>query len=171
MIQDVEKQIPFLTEIKYSDDDLKGFLREAPLKDKEHVVQFVRFLNELTARGQITDTQLKKMQKQLIDQKKITAEEIEKKTANTSPFAFSGPNDRLFDFLSQCLKSHMREGSRFSCFLSSPTSKFEDPKFFNEIILNPFLEFHEEEIKVEVPDDCTYYSSNKALVITIEKKG
>lgn len=171
MIQEVEKMIPFLTEIKYSDDDLKGLASEVPLNEKEHVLHFVHFLNELAARGQITELQMRHMLEQLIREKKITREEIEKKTAKTSPFEFSGPNDRLFDFLSQCLESHMREGSRFSCFLSSPTSKFEDEKFFNEIILNPYLDFHEEEIKVEVPDYCTYYSSNRALVITIEKKG
>ncbi len=77
----------------------------------------------------------------------------------------------FFRFLGECLASHMRTGSRFSCFLSSPVSKFEDEKFFNEIITNPYLDFHEEEIVLEVPPQCDYFSGSKALVITITKMG
>ena len=65
----------------------------------------------------------------------------------------------------------MRKGSRFSCFLSSPVSKYEDAKFVSEIITNPFLDFHEEEIALEVPENCAYFTGNKALVITIVKMG
>ena len=63
----------------------------------------------------------------------------------------------------------MRKHSRFSCFLSDPMSPWENANFFNDIIANPTLEYRQHEISVEVPPHCTYYSGNKALVITIEK--
>jgi hypothetical protein len=174
LLQEVEKTIPFLTEIKYSDHDLKELMSEVPLKEMVHVQHFIRFLGELAERGQISAEQFQNMLNQFVRDKKITKEEIErllKKKETKAPFSFSGPNDRLYTFLSQCLKNHMRKGSRFSCFLSSAASKFEDEKFFNEIITNPYLDFHEEEISLEVPENCAYFSGNKALVITIEKMG
>ena len=63
----------------------------------------------------------------------------------------------------------MRPGSRFSCFLEDPTSKFEDETFFNTIITNPHLGYREELIDIEVPPSCKYYRGNTALVITITK--
>ncbi len=171
LLQDVEKTLPFLKEIKYSDHDLQTLMTEVPLQEQAHVEHFIRFLIELTERGQITAQQLQGMFNQLIREKKITQEQIEhllKTSEEKTPFSFSG--ERLFTFLSACLKDHMRNGSRFSCFLSSAVSKFEDEKFFNEIIANPYLDYHEEEIKLEVPANCDYFSGNKALVITITKR-
>lgn len=172
VLQEVQKTLPFLTEIKYSDHDLQGLMEEVPLQEKERVQHFIRFLAELAERIQITVQQFQAVLSRLVHEKKITRGEIEdflKKSKTKAPFSFSGANDRLFTFLSACLKDHMRKGSRFSCFLSSPTSKFEDEKFFNEIITNPYLDFHEEEITLEVPSHCGYFSGNKAIVITIEK--
>ena len=71
--------------------------------------------------------------------------------------------DFLF-FLEQCLSSHMRKGSRFSCFLSEPTSKYGDKVWFEKIITNPFLDYEERRIPVEGP------KPHEALVITITKK-
>lgn len=173
MLQEVEKTFPFLNEIKYSDCDLQELIKEVPLQEKNHILHFIRFLTELAERSQITLEQFQTALNHLVQNKRITQEEIElflKKSEKKTPFSFSGANDRLFTFLSDCLENHMRKGSRFSCFLSSPTSKFDDKKFFNEIITNPYLDFHEEEITLEVPSNCDYFSGNKALVITIEKQ-
>ncbi len=84
-------------------------------------------------------------------------------------FDFRENGDRLFEFLSCALKKHMRKGSRFSCFLEDPTSKFEDKKFFDHIITNPYLDYVENWIDIQVPENCKYYKGNTALVITITK--
>ena len=173
VIRDAEKAIPHLAQIKYSDADLTSLMQEIPLHQKEVGMQFARFLKELSERGQITEDQLKNTLKTLIAEKKLSAEEVDfllEKTEKKEPFAFNGTNDRFFGFLSECLTSHMRKGSRFSCFLSSPVSKYQDERFVNEIIANPLLDFHEEEITLEVPANCGYFTGNKALVITIEKR-
>ena len=66
-------------------------------------------------------------------------------------------------FLEQCLTNHMRKGSRFSCFLSDPTSKYHDKVWFEKIITNPFLDYEERRIPVDG-------HTHEALVITITKK-
>ncbi len=78
--------------------------------------------------------------------------------------------DRLIEFLGQCLEKHMRKGSRFSCFLNSPESKHLDDRFIDAVIANPDVDFYEEEISLEVPAHCRYFSGNKALVVTIVKR-
>jgi hypothetical protein len=172
VIKEAKEALPFLSEIKYTDEDLAFLMHEIPLSEKDQVVQCARFLKELQESGQITEAQLQSKLHALVSEKKLDAKEVDtllKKTEAKEPFAFSRTSDRLFRFLSECLKSHMRKGSRFSCFLSSPVSKYEDQKFVDEIITNPFLDFHEEEIILEVPESCGYFTGNKALVITIAK--
>lgn len=172
VIEETNKLVPFLQEIKYSDHDLAQLKQEVLLEDKMQVRHFIRFLEELEQRGQICSKQFKKQLDELMQRRTVTQAEIDQllnKSKTNSPFVFSGANDRLFAFLSACLQNHMRKGSRFSCFLSSAQSRFEDEKFFNEIITNPYLDFHEEEITLDVPQTCTYFSGNKALVITITK--
>lgn len=174
VLQEVEKQLPFLNTIQYSDEDLFQFMQQIPLNHEEEVVQVVRFLTELLSRHQISADQLDRQLQKLVADNRLTTESVAAlltKAPQKKPFVFSGANDRFYQFLSLCLQSHMKIGSRFSCFLSSPTSKFEDPKFFNEIILNPLLDFHEEEILLEVPSTCAYFSGGKALVVTITKQG
>jgi hypothetical protein len=171
ILKEAEKAIPFLSEIKYSDEDLKGLIKEIPLEQKDQVQQFTRFLKELSGRRQISSEQLQEVLDSLIREKKLSKEEAEaivkRSDQKQSP---PRPNERLLIFLNQCLESHMRKGARFSCFLSSAASKYEDENFVNEVIVNPSLDFHEEEISLEVPANCAYFSGNKALVITIVKR-
>jgi protein-L-isoaspartate O-methyltransferase len=171
VLKEVEKTLPFLSEIKYSDEDLTGLMKEIPLEQKRQVQQFIRFLKELDERGQISEKQLQNILNRLADEKKIAKEDIDiimKKWEKKSSVA--SPNERLFTFLNQCLASHMRKNARFSCFLSSSVSKYQDEKFVDEIIANPALDYREEEIFIEVPANCAYFSGNKALVITITKR-
>lgn len=173
MLEEVNKTLPFLTAIKYTDRDLYGLMEELTFTDKSQTIQWIRFLKELLDRGQITQTQLDGLQQALIAKGAISQSELDQLfqgPAKQVPFAFSEATDRLFTFLRACLRSHMRKNSRFSCFLSSGESKFEDPQFFNEIITNPALDYHEEKILVEVPENCEYFSGNEALVITIVKR-
>lgn len=160
ILKDADETLPFLKEIKYSDADLKELSRQ--MKSENEVHQFARFITELRGRQQITQEQWEKILKPLVGAEEMARlNQTEKKKA--------APDERLFIFLNACLKSHMRKGSRFSCFLSSAESKYQDEKFINEIITNPDLDYHEEEIAIEVPKNCDYFSGNKALVITISK--
>ena len=172
LMRQVEKEIPFLHTICYADEDLADFLTQIP--DETPASQVVRFFLELFSRQQISSDQLNRQLQRLVTEHRLTGEEVKAYLAQPlpkSPFLFSDTADRCYQFLSRCLLSHMKVGSRFSCFLSSATSKFEDQKFFNEIISNPLLDFHEQEISLEVPSHCTYFTGNKALVITITKQG
>ncbi len=172
VIQDVEKAIPFLNQLKYSDADLDGLMDQIPLDQKETLLQFARFLKQLKMGDQITTEQFQARLQMLAAQKRLEQEEVDallQTHDKVEPFARPRTGDRLIQFLSKCLKEHMRKGSRFSCFLSSPESKYLDDWFVNEIIANPELDFHEEEITLEVSPHCSYFSGNKALVITIVK--
>jgi hypothetical protein len=173
VIQEVEKAIPFLFELKYSDADLDGLMDQIPLDQKETAWQFARFLKQLQMGGQISAEQLQERLQMLAASNRLEQREADALLQSQKimdPFAFSRTGDRLFEFLGKCLKEHMRKGSRFSCFLSSPESKYLDDRFVNAIIANPYLDFHEEEITLEVSPHCSYFSGNKALVITVVKR-
>ncbi len=47
---------------------------------------------------------------------------------------------QMLPFLKNCLANHMRKGSRFSCYLKN---ELDDPEFFNEIIVNPNVDYRE----------------------------
>jgi hypothetical protein len=166
VLKEIEEKLPFINEIQYSDEDLRGLMQQVPSKQLK---QFARFLTELCERKQITMKQLLGILDELVVKEKITPGEKKEILKSSSKVKASRPDERLFSFLKQCLVSHMRKNSRFSCFLSSPVSKYQDEKFVNEIITNPDLDYHEEEIAVEVPKNCSYFSGDRALVITITK--
>jgi predicted O-methyltransferase YrrM len=156
---------------RYSQDDLLEFFQLVALDPTLQPRQLLVFLEELRQGGQIAEKEQvwalnEALSRKLIspaDVKAFIPEKVE------SPFAFEEKGDRLFEFLSACLEKHMRKGSRFSCFLEDPTSKFEDKKFVDHIISNPFLDYTEKWIDIEVPANCQYYTGDKALVITITK--
>ncbi len=171
LLQGIQQSFPFLNELIYSDADLDQLVQYF-LEDKSLSVQHLsQFLKELQARKQITEGQASRVVERL---KKagisVEARPVESMQGQ-QPFQFRGPNERLLTFLQDVLNHHMRIGSRFSCFLSSSTSKYQDPKFAEEIICNPLLDFTEQSIDIEVPDNCGYYSEQKALVIVITKMG
>lgn len=173
VLQQAEQAVPHLRQIRYSDADLAGLLKEIPLDSKEVSLQCAIFLKELLENGQITQMQLEAAQRALVQQKALSQQEMDaifKSEENRKPFAFAATGDRFYRFLSACLIAHTRNGSKFSCFLSSPVSKYQDERFVQEIILNPNLDFHEEQITLDVPKTCNYFSGNVALVITITKR-
>ena len=169
VLKSAHETLPFLSDIRYSDKDLNELIAGIPPNQKETHTQLARFLQELKERGQITEPQLENMFLKLVQEKRLSAEEIDALVKKSCPSPET--NDRLMRFLSECLQSHMRDGSRFSCFLSSATSKYEDEQFVREVIGNPFLDFHEEEMAIDVPAHCGYFTGAKALVITITKRG
>jgi protein-L-isoaspartate O-methyltransferase len=169
VIQEVEKTLPFLKELKYSDSDLDALMKEVATGQANQWFPVARFFKELFERRQISESQFQHRMDAMVKGGHLTKEELTFLLTPPKKDPFAGTQDRLYLFLSECLKSHMRKNSRFSCFLSSAVSKFEDERFFNAIITNPDLDFHEEEMTLEVPPNCGYFSGDKALVITITK--
>ncbi len=167
LLRDVLKQIPHLQAMKYSQADLDAFFHEIE-KEKWEGKHLFRFLTELQTRGQISQELFDQSLQTLL--KRGWVQESDCAKIECKPPAQSKARDRLFQFLSTCLKNHMRAGSRFSCFLSDSTSKYEDAVFLETFILDPFLDYHEEQIPIIVPPTCTYYHSTHALVITLTKR-
>ena len=164
LLQEVEKQLPFLNTITYSDADLEE--GKASICDPQTALHWARFLVELSSRNQISKEQLKSQLHSLVRAGSLSSMELD---ALLKPRPCPPKEDRCLKFLHQALASHMRSGSRFSCFLSSAESKYADAAFVKEVIANPWLEFHEQEIVIDVPEHCRYFSGNKALVITVIK--
>lgn len=172
LLADVEKQVPFLFEMQYTDADLAELKGAASLRSHDEVLRLARFFKELAQRGQIRHEQFHRQVHDLVSTATLSeaeARELLEGPLPQGPFAIAGPKDRLLDFLSRVLPSHMRAGSRFSCFLSSAESKYLDVRFCKEIIENPWLDYHEQQIEIEVPSHCHYFSGDKALVMTITR--
>ncbi len=150
LLNEIHQQLPTLKTQKYTENEI-DLLEGDP-------VMISRFISDLYKNGQIDDAVLSYARKRF-----SLPEQVEE-----APL-FRHQGDRLFKFLQLCLKAHMRPGAVFSCYLEDPTSKFEDDTFFNAIITNPYLEYAERLIQVEVPAHCNYYRGNEALVITIRK--
>lgn len=157
LIADLKKQFPEMTTLVYSDKDLEEFYQQVGKGNQEHLS---RFFSELKNNKQISEKQYESSVKKY---------HLQKEASNGMHYDLRKRVDRTFLFLQECLVKHMRKGSRFSGFSLDPTSKYEDPQFFDHILTNPFIDYREEWIDVEVPCSCTYYSSDKALVMVIEK--
>lgn len=172
-MQELEKQLSFLRTMQYSDQDLDQFFALLPQQEHTEAKVLVRFFYELKDAGNISEVQLVACIQRLKNGGYLTEQDLQlfKAEQKTERLAAQVEvrGDRLFEFLQTCLAKHMRKGARFSCYLNEPTSKYEDDKFFNLIITNPFLEYHEERIHVDVPSNCNYYKENEALVIVITK--
>lgn len=153
----VAETLPQLTTIRYSDQDLEAFYQEV---GQFNLKDLPRFLFTLKSNGQISDTQYEMM---------IQKYQLEKNEVENRPAPISRPEDNSFAFFQACLQNHMKKGSRFSCFSTTPQSKFENASFFEQVITNPYFDYHEEIIPVAVPNDCSYYKYQEALVMLIEK--
>lgn len=134
---------------------------EMPLIEPQFLYTFLRDLEKqriLTKK----DTEWALSQAQEIG---LLSEETYAETPQESPRS----PDRLHTFLKTCLDNHMKRGARFSCYLETSHSRFEDPFFYNEIILNPYLTYSEKKMNVTPPKHCAYFTGTEALLITIQK--
>jgi hypothetical protein len=112
-----------MAQIRYTDHNLALFCQEVAGADKKHIS---RFLAELEQNGQISAEQ----REAVVKKYHLTHEK---------PPAAKRSNEMLL-FLKACLSSHMRKGSRYSCFLKS---ELDDSQFFNEIVVDPTLDYRE----------------------------
>lgn len=140
----VQEEIPQLSRIRYADAELEPFCAKAAADAPE---QLFRFLQDLKYNGQISEEQMERM----IHKYKLKGKEAPPKSGF----------DTVFPFLKECLSLHMRIGSRFTCFLENTVSKSEDPRFFEQIVTNPNVEFREWTIHIP--------KNGKGLIVLVEK--
>lgn len=108
----------FLIRFQYADSDLDQLC--SSVGEKKYLS---KFLAELERNGQITKEQKEKM-----------IHKYGLKQASPPPVKRSG---EMVQFLKACLSLHMKKGSRFSCALKTD---LDDPIFFDEIAVDPFLD-------------------------------
>lgn len=121
--------------------------------------------------GRFHKAELPKFFLTLRDNDNITAQQYENFIKNylvNEPLASSPQNrisaDGMLHCLELCLAKHMRKGSRFSCYLTSQISKYQDALFFDRIITNTDLDYKEKIVSLKLPD-----KNREALVISVEK--
>jgi hypothetical protein len=149
----VDEKLPQLKSMHYSDQDLDEFYQQVGVSSPKETA---RFLSELKSNRQISEEQYE----QMIQKYHLERENLLTRKQWVDP---------VLIFLQACLKNHMVKGSRFSCFSNHPFSKFEDPQFFEQVITNPDIDYHESLIPITVPKECEYYAYPEALVLVLEK--
>lgn len=152
LLSDIEKDFPKLTKITYSDQDLEELISQT---DPSHYPNLVHFLEELHHNGQITKEQFDRL---------IESKNLPKRKETTAIGKIDEVQDSAFFFFQKCVDRHMKKGSRFTCFSTDPTSKYENPIFFEKVITNPNLDF--QEYWIDLPSSAPF---PKALIIKIEK--
>lgn len=140
--------------VHYSDKEIDGFYQKVGQFNRNKLSQFFKKLQEY---GFITEKQFENT---------LQKYQLEKATEESAPMR---PQDNTLEFLNACLKDHMHKGSRFSCFSNDITSKYEDTQFFEHVITNPFLDYNERLIPIEVPKFSEHFNFNEGLLIVVEK--
>ncbi len=167
LLSTVNTQFTELQTQAYSDQDLDFFFTKMSKNRLVDPAHFLKFFTDLLGRKQITSDQYTQILDRLIKEELITADSQSEYQQEPCPFRSS--HDRFFTFLKLCLDHHTHKGSKISCFLEDPTSKFNDPKFTKAIIENPHLHYEEKRIPITPSPNCSYYKANEALVITITR--
>lgn len=138
--------------MRYSDNDLEEFYKKIGQYNQEKLLTFFR---NLANNNNITENQYEV----IIKKYKLDAEK--NKQASDS----SVPQEAMLDCLEDCLKNHMKIGSRFCSFASNATSKYDDSQFFEKIITDPHVDYKETIVSLKLPK-----KNQDALVVIIEKK-
>lgn len=159
------------THLKYSDEDLDGVFHLLPTVESAPLEYIFSFFCELREKKQITQLQqdylLKKMQKQ----RNISEGTLQAFWKNKEKKGDSSDeeHDQVSHFFETCFENHMRKGSSLSCFISDPTSKFQESAFHQSMMESPLCDYKQELISIEASENYGYYHKNQSLVITITK--
>jgi len=152
LLGELKAQLSKIT-TKFSDQDIDEFYKKV---GQSNLKELPSFFSTLKNNGNITDKQYKEAVK------KYSLEKDHAKNAVTD----TKQPDIMLDFLKECIAKHMQMGCRFSSFLTSSISKFEDSLFFDCIITNPEFDYHEQLTSIDVLNSTPIES----LIIVIEKK-
>ncbi len=149
VLSSLEEQMTTLTN-KFSDKDVDNFYQKT---GQFNVKDLPKFFQKLKDNGNITQSQYKKALKKY----KISSEQQQQPQQPQQP-------DPILLILGECLKNHMVHGSRFSIFLYSQTSKYDDSQFFERIITNPEIDYKEITVPIKGSD-----KTREALILLVEK--
>ena len=138
-------------EVQYSDEEIEDFYQKI---GQFYPKEMPKFFQTLKDKGCISEQQYENAFKKY----NIGANSTKEPSTEQQI-------DPMLAFLEECLKSHMQKGSRFSSFLGDTTSKYEDSQFFDRIITDPNLDYHEKLVSIQVPD----YKFNEALIMVLDK--
>lgn len=137
----------------FSEKDIEDFYQKTGQFKLDELPDFFRSLKE---NGNISEELYQKtVKKYQLDKLKKAKQKRSEKVK---------PKDPMLSFLEECLKDHMRKGSKFTAFLKNQVSKYTDSPFFESIILNPNLTYLEETITLKMND-----KERKAISMTVEK--
>lgn len=154
LLDKLEGQISQI-EMHYTDQEIEEFYQT---KGQFNLSELPHFFKKLKEYGYITEKQYREVLKKY---------HLDK--AESQGKAMTKEEDRAFAFLEDCLKNHMRKGSRFSCFSNEITSKYEDAQFFENVITNPYIDYHEKVVSIKVPQFFEHYKFDEGLILIVEK--
>jgi hypothetical protein len=140
MVQKLQQQLAAYAHVRFSKSDFDDFYAT---HGKDHISKIPTFLQQLKQNGQLSD----ETHRDICECYQLPQE------------TYVG-SDPLLDFLRICLDRHMKSGSRFAALTPLPISNYESPRFFDQIITNPYITYFEELIPL---------GSEKVLVMTVEK--
>ena len=140
--------------IVFTEMDSEEFYQKIGQFNANYLFEFFSLLKE---NGNVSEELYKKTIKKYHVTKGREADQ--KQTAQNE-----GAKDSLLMFLEECVKNHMRKGSRFTGFLKNQESKYPDSAFFESIITNPELDYREETITINMSD-----KPRKAIIMLVEK--
>lgn len=148
LIQEIEEKFPHLKELVYTDADLHQFLAQL---DTSHPKYTLEFFLQLQRSGQISFPQLEMVFDHLEKQKIISVEERAQLKSCRNGVDY-------FEVLLCALKYHMKQGGMLK---GAFPLFFQDDRFFNEIVVDPYLDYKEEV--------CVAPSGEKFSCVTIQK--
>lgn len=150
LLGDLEQHLSQVS-VKFSDKEIDDFYQKIGQHNSK---ELARFFNSLKERGNITKIQHENAVKkyQLQDHAKNVSNEVKQV-------------DPMLPFLEECVKKHLKAGSRFSSFSIDSKSKFEDPIFFDRIITNSDFDYSENVTSIKTSNGKT----KEALLFVIKK--
>lgn len=155
LLETLKEQMSQIT-VTFSDQEIDEFYQTV---GKFNIKEMPTFLKNLKERKNITDKQYK----EAVEKYQLQEDSLKNPLSSTSIDEKS--TDSMIDFLKECIANHMQKGSRFSSFLMSPISKYEDSVFFDLIITSPEFDYREQLIPINV----TNFNPIESLVMVIEK--
>lgn len=121
LLNKIEMTFPQMKTLKYSQREIDLLL------EKTCPEKLAPFLSNLMEQGQITKD---------LYQAFLKKHGLEKPTSKS--------RSDLYSIVDECLKNHLRANGQFFCLSSSTVSKYENAKFFENIITNPDYDYLEE---------------------------
>lgn len=147
----LEEQMSHLT-MKFSDQDIEDFYQNmGQFNSKE----MPKFFQKLRDNGNISEMQYNDS---------IKKYNRHQETSKNSQPDLPKQTDSLLVCLEECLKNHMNKNGRFSSFLNNQISKYEDSKFFDNIITNPEIDYKESSVQINTSD-----KARDGIIMLVEK--